>query len=145
MEFDATFWVIMLSFFLFMGGMRQVYFEPIRAIQTLRAHEQAEAQQLAGRYGHSAQELEASYHLALQAARKQSQQLISQRRSEAQAQSAQRLQAAKTQSAETLTQHSQQLKQQADALYEELVPHRAEWTELLVQRLTATAKTPSLV
>ena len=145
MEFDATFWVILVSFFVFMGLMRQVYFEPIRAIHAVRHHEQTEAQQLAGQYAQSAQSLEASYQLSLQAARQQSQQLVSEHRRQALAQAAERLQGARDESAKTLAAHSQQLQQQANALYEELVPERSVWTEQLVQRLTANAKTPSLV
>jgi hypothetical protein len=37
------------------------------------------------------------------------------------------------------------LQEQSNALYLELVPERAVWTEQLVSRLTAAAKTPSLV
>ena len=145
MEFDATCWVILASFFVFMMGMRQVYFEPIRAIHAVRAHEQAEAQQLAGDYTLSAQSLEASYQLSLQTARQQSQQLVSERRRQALSESAARLQVARSEANQTLATHVAQLQEQSNALYLELVPERAAWTEQLVSRLTATAKTPSLV
>ncbi|MFN8614393.1 MAG: hypothetical protein U0003_00565 [Vampirovibrionales bacterium] len=143
MEFDATFWVIMLSFFLFMGMMRQVYFEPIRAIKAQRQQEQALAQRLTAEYTQNAQTLEAAYHQSLGAARQQSQQLISARRKDASAQSAERLQTARSEAALTLAAHTQQLQQQAQTVYTELVPDRTALTEQLVQRLTQ--KAPALV
>jgi len=135
MQFDGTFLLIIVSFFLFMLLMRTIYFEPIRQIQAKRAKkladDEAAARQLATDYDYLSQE----YEQSLAEARRKAQQLIQTQRQGARVDAEKTIAEARQKAQASLDATLANLAQERESVYQQLGQERQALAALIVAKV----------
>lgn len=137
MTLDGTSILVFLSFLLFMGLMKSLFFEPLLQIKLERDTMVETSHQETQNSQKKAEEVEYEISLRLSQARHQSQTLIQEFREKARAQASELIATAKKQATEQMNAQKGVLHQAQDAVYQELRSEQDEWAQSIAQKVKA--------
>ena len=137
LNLDATFLIIFLSFIVFMLAMKQVYFDPMRAIKAQREQKILDDQQSAQAFLEQHGQLHQGYEAQLREARQKAQQIILEFRESAKKSAMDQIATVREESRVQLDRQMADLVQWREEAYQDLASEKAQLVESIIGKIYA--------
>jgi F0F1-type ATP synthase membrane subunit b/b' len=139
---NATFLLVFISFLIFMGLMKALFFDPVQQVKANREHKLTEDAQTAAKSRMERETLSAAYQEELQKARKHATDLISQARQQAKQQAMEKTGSAREEARILLEAKMIELADWREQTYHSLSAERDAIVELIYHKLTHDGTQP---
>ena len=136
MNFNATIIIVFLSFIAFMFAMKQVYFDPMFAIQKEREDKKKMDRDQAQAAHNHADTLQESYDSGINEARKKSQETVNQALRDARQSASEKLATARQDANQQIQDKITEMQQWRQDAYEQLSDKRQELKDLVIHKIT---------
>ncbi len=137
MQFDGTFFAVILSFTVFMLLMRAVYFEPVRRIKEQREAKKAVDRKDTEAFVEEHERLRLEYETGLKEARLKAQKVIQELRQDAKKQAGETVGQARDSVREELDRQLEELSRWREEAYAKLVEERKALVRTIIDKVTA--------
>lgn len=136
LSIDGTFLVILLSFVIFMGLMKSLYFAPLMRIKHERESTIQGSHQIREEANGKAAQLSQQYSEELAKARSQAQQLIQEQRDRAKGSATEHLSLARQKAFSEMEQQASRIQKSREKVYQSLEPQREAFIQVILDRIS---------
>ena len=137
LEFNATLLLVLVSFLIFMGLMKSIYFDPVARVKQARQNKLAGDQKSAQDFLQDLDHLKHAYEAGLAEARAKAQQVIADIRRKAKASAGEAIHLAREDARTALDIQMAEMHRWQEEAYQELSQERPQLAKRIIQKITA--------